>query len=175
MSKIPKRQYLNYFLLMFVVILIALICIKLYNYSQKNISQSDLSNNIGAIKIGDLDNTISEFAGDDFIYISYKSDADIQKFESKLNKIIVTNNLQNNFYYLDVSELNNSDNLLGDLNEKFALSGNKKIKNLPVIIYFHNGTLKQVLSSHDNKLLNTDSLVQLLDEYEIIEREEKDN
>ncbi len=169
-DKINIRRYVNWFLFMVAIVLLCFISSKLYNTYQTNkLSESVLSRIVGTIQIDDIDNTKKELSSDDFIFISYVKSVEVRKLESKIKKTIVNNELQNNFYYLDATELMLENDYLEKLNKKFGLSNPNKIEALPALLYFKNGEFVKTITSSPNNIISNDDLIQLLDSYEILE------
>ena len=151
---------------MIVIILGCLLTYKMANiYKANKLSQSVLTRVIGSIGYDDIDNTMNEMTSDDFIIISFVKSEDSRKIEKNLKKIIIDNDLQNNTYYLDVTDKMLEDDYLDELNEKFKLTGSNKIDGLPTILYYKDGKfIKKV--THANKGKTLDELFQeLIDEY----------
>lgn len=169
-TKIDIRRYVNYFLLMVVIVLLCLIGIKIYKgYESNKLDESVLTRVVGTIQFDDIDNAKKELVSDDFILISYVRSVDVRKLESKLKKHILKYDLQNNFYYLDATDLMLEENYIDLLNEKFNLKDNDQIKALPAIIYYKDGEFVKTLSSSEDTMLSNDDFLKLLDNYEIIE------
>ncbi|HBA37403.1 MAG TPA: hypothetical protein DCY94_01640 [Firmicutes bacterium] len=169
-----KRKCLNYVLLMAVIILVAFIASKLYNtYKGNQLGESIFGRMVGNIQYSDIDSATSELPSDGFILISYLKNEDVNKFEAALKRNVVSNELQSNFYYLDATDLMLEDDYVDTLNEKFNLSGNKKIEELPAIIYYKDGELKTTITSTKKKMLSVDDFNKMLDSYEIIEDEKR--
>jgi len=173
-EKVSVRKYINFVLLMIVVVLIAFIGSKLYNiYKENKLSESVFIRMGGTLQYDDIDNVTSEMAPDGFILISYTKNEDVKKMESKLKKSIVNNELQSNFYYLDATDLMLENRYLDSLNEKFDLENKEdKIQGLPALLYYMDGEHKKTLSSTEVRMMSVDDFNKLLDSYEIIEREE---
>lgn len=170
-EKVDVRKYLNYVLMMIAVVLIAFIASKLYGtYKDNKLGESVFTRMVGNIQYADIESTISELPTDGFILISYTKNADVKKFESALKKSIVANELQNNFFYMDATDLMLEEGYINTLNEKFQLT-DKKIQELPAILYYKDGKFMTVISSTESQMLTVDDFNKLLDSYEIIDRD----
>ena len=164
------RMIINTCLLMIVIILAFTLSIKLYKtYKENKLSQSVLSRTIGTIQYEDIDSAKNEFTGNTFILISYLKSKETRNFEKDIKKIIIKNNLETNFYYIDATELKLNENFLDNINKKFNLNNNTKINNIPAIIYIENGVVKDSISSKNNKILNSKDFNNLLIKNNIIE------
>ena len=171
-KKIGIRRYVNLALFLIAVILLCLIVRKLYNLYQTNkLENSVLSRVVGTIQYDDIQNAKSELVSDDFIFISYTKSEEVRKLENKLKNIIISNNLQNNFYYLNATDLMLEDDYIKTLNENFSLKDKFKIINIPALLYYKNGELIKTISSSENSIMSSDEFSKILDSYEIIERD----
>lgn len=170
-DKIDIRKYVNFTLSMVAIVLVALIAVKLYNTSQDNkLGESVFMRMSGTIQYDDIENTTSEMPTNGFILISYLKNADVKKFEECLKKSVVDNELQNNFYYLDATNLMLENDYIESLNSKFGLEDRTEIEELPAIIYYREGKVMTTISSTEDRMIMSDDFDKLLDSYEIIER-----
>lgn len=169
-EKIDIRKYVNFILTMIAVVLVALIAVKLYNtYQDNKIGTSVFTRMAGNIQIDDIENSTIEMSTDSFILISYVKNEEVRKFEEDLKKTVVDNELQNNFYYLDATNLMLEEGYTKTLNKKFKLENPNEIEELPAILYYKDGKLIRTISSTKNQMLSSDDFEKLLDSYEIIE------
>ena len=163
------RKIINYVLLMILVVLLALLLVKVYKSRQNFIYKtSPLEKVVNIMSVDDLDSATAELASNSFVYITYTESKDVYSFEKQLKKTIIDNNLQNNFYLLDATDIKLEDNYLKDLNKKFLLKDNT-IKALPALLYYKDGKIVKILSSTDKEMINNDSVLNLLDSYELLE------
>lgn len=163
------RKIINYCLLMVLIILLALLGLKMYKARQNYIyTTSPLEKVVNTMSLDDLDSATTELAGDSFVYVTYTESKDVYTFEKQLKRTIVNNNLQNNFYLLDATDLKLEDNYLKELNKKFDLKENT-IKALPVLLYYKDGKIVKVLTSTKKDMINNDAVLNLLDSYELLE------
>lgn len=103
---------------------------------------------------------------DYFVFINYLNNDATYKLEKELKKIIDDYNLKDIFYYMNVTNLKEkNENYISDLNTAFET--NNKIKNVPVLLYYKNGKLTEVVSSTENNIINASDLKRILDVYEI--------
>ena len=161
------RKYLNLCLLLVAIFLVCLMASKLYSvYEANKLKDSVLSRVVGTIQYDDVENATREMVSDDFIFISYVKSPEVRSLEKKLKKIIIEKELQNNFYYLNATDLMLEDDYVSDLNKKFNLKDTNKIKNLPALLYYKNGKFVKTITS-DDKIFTSDEFSKLLDNYEI--------
>lgn len=168
MSKISKRNipFKNYIIVF--IIMVGIVFLTLYLFGGKeNLVQSDLYRIIYEIQYDELDSSVFEETSDNyFIYISYLDDNEVAKLEEKVKNIIVDNNLQTSFYYLNATTLKETDNFVNDLNKKLSLE-ELQIENLPAIIFYHNNEVEKVISSKANKTFNIKELNNIIKAYEL--------
>jgi hypothetical protein len=172
-EKINVRKYVNWLLLMIAIVLVCIIGCKIYNTLEMNkLKESVLSRVVGTIQYEDIDSAQVELASNDFIFISYVKSVEVRKLETKLKDTIVDNSLQNNFYYLDATDLMLEENYIDTLNQKFNLTGDDKITALPALIYYKNGEFVKTISSNESQMMSVDDFNKLLDNYEITDSHE---
>lgn len=160
------RKFINYILLMILIILGCVLTYKMVNiYKANKLSQSVLTRVVGSIGYDDIDNTMNEMTSDDFIIVSFVRSEDTRKIEKNLKKIILDYNLQNNTYYLDITDKMLEDDYLDELNDRFKLSGSNKIDGLPTILYYRDGKfIKKITHANKGKTLDV-LFAELIDEY----------
>ncbi len=135
---IPKKNYIKAILLFVGVVALVLYARQIFLLRTENdLNQSSLSRVIGEVKYEEISNVFVETSFSYFVYINNTSSKEIQEFENKIKTYIVNNDLQNNFYYLNVTDRSDDNNLIGDLNKR--LKTNNKIATLPTIVYFEDG------------------------------------
>lgn len=170
LKKDKLRKAVNYILFLIVVVLVCLLCVKVYNnYKNREYQESVLNQVIGSISLDDLSNATTELVSDDFIVISYTGSKETRTLEKSIKKIILDNDLQNNFYYLDATDIMLEENYLDLLNKEFKLDKNNKIDALPAIVYYKNGKVVETLSSTNDKIISTSDFKQLLIKNKILE------
>ena len=100
--------------------------------------------------INQIDSVLSETPNYYFVYISYTKDKNVFNLEKKLKPLIDDYNLQNNFYYINVTDIKvNNKNYKKDIANELNVS-EKVINKVPVILYFKEGSLiKSVTNAKD--------------------------
>lgn len=170
-EKIDLRKYINYVLMMIVVVLISIIAVKLYHtYKDNKLGESVFSRITGTIQYDDIENATSEMSTDSFILVSYTKNEDVKRFEEKLKDTVVEHEMQSNFYYLDATELMLDDEYVDSINKKFKLEDHLKITELPALLYYKEGKLMTTITSTKTRMIQADDFDKLLDSYEILER-----
>jgi len=142
-------SYKNYLLGFSVIIGIIFIILYINKWHQvreqeKYLNSYLMSNNSISLEITDInaiDSVLSETPNYYFVYISYTKDKDIYNLEKDLKPLIDDYDLQNNFYFINVTNIkNNNNNYKKDIAKELKIDSNN-IKNIPVILYFKNGEL----------------------------------
>lgn len=169
-DKIDVRKYINYVLMMIAVVLVAIISVKLYHtYKDNKLGESVFSRMTGTIQYDDIENATSEMSTDGFILISYTKSEEVKDFEEKLKSTVIDHEMQNNFYYLDATEIMLEDDYIDSINKKFKLEDHLKITEIPAILYYKEGKLMTTISSTKTRMLQADDFDKLLDSYEILD------
>jgi len=138
-KKMSIRKYVNWILFLIAIVLVCIIASKIYNIYQTNkLKNSVLTRVVGAVQYDDIDNAIKELVSDDFIFISYVKSFEVRKLESKIKNVIIENELQNNFYYLDATDLMLEEDYIETINSKFKLENSDRIEELPALLYYKN-------------------------------------
>ncbi len=170
--KINVRKYVNCCLLMVAIVLISVIACKVYKaYKVNKIGESSFIRMGGNLQYKDIENATIELPTDGFILISYTKDEKVKKLEDSLQKSVVNNELQNNIYYLDVTELKLEEGYIDSLNKKFGLEDNDKIQEVPALLYYRDGKFMKSLTSTQDRMMSADDFNKLLDSYEIVEND----
>lgn len=112
--------------------------------------------------INEINTVLSETSNNYFVYISYTKDKNVYKLEEKLKPLIDEYNIQNYFYFINVTDIK-EDKSKNDYKEQIALKLNitkNNLKEIPVILYFKDGSLIKSVT-------NADDFKKLLDEQNI--------
>lgn len=171
-SYIPTKNYV-------IAVLISLFAIFLtyYIFSWYNVYQEKKYNENYLIKtdtislevndITEIESTFTEAPTEYFVYIGYRNDENVYKLEKDLKKIIDKYNLNDTFYYIDITNLKEEENYIEKLNNALGLTENK-IENVPTIIYFKNGTVASdaIITREDNNMMEAGDFEHLLEMYE---------
>lgn len=146
-------------------IFIVLYCFKWHQVKEdeKYIQSYLISTNTISLEmnsISSINSILSETPNNYFIYISYTGDKDVYNFEKKLKPLINEYNLQNSFYYLNVTDIKESNkNYKKDIAKELNIDS-KNINNVPVILYFKDNELKSdgvtTIKDFENLLKETD-------------------
>lgn len=152
MVKNDKREVplKNYFITLFVVLAVVTVSLyvkKTYEINEaKKLSQSVLSRLVGEVKYNEIDNVLTEKVTDYFLYLGYVNNKDVYNLETKMKKVISDYEIQDNFYYINVTEELNNDSFVNNLNNKLKLNISS-VDSLPIILYYQAGKLKTTVTS----------------------------
>ena len=134
MREVPKK---NYIIMLIIIISIIIVTIFLSNqYNTRFKRTSVLYNYLSEIKKKDLDSYLIE-KPDIIIYASNKYNNSFELQEEKIMQEIMDNNIYDYFVYLNLED--KKLNIFNELNKKY--NGNLK-NQLPVLIIFENGEIK---------------------------------
>lgn len=165
------KHYVYAALLFIAIILIIWYALSWYNVKkQERLMNSYLvTTSTVTYEIKDLSEIVQvlkESPSEYFVYISYNNDEEIYKLEKKLKKIIDEYNLKDEFYYINVTDIKDDENLYTRLNDSFNTT---QIQNVPCILYFKNNQLFKVIIEKD-KVFNVNDFKDVLtkNEYERI-------
>ena len=89
--------------------------------------------------------------------------------ETKLKKVIKKYQLEDKFYYFNVTELKNNDAYIDEINSMLDLT-NEKITNIPTILYYKDHKLVNggIIKKDNNSLMQAEDFEQMLDKLEVV-------
>lgn len=170
-NTIPTKNYiLVLFICVFAIFLTYYIFSWIDIFNEKKYEESYLisSKTIGleVNDISEIENTFTEAPSEYFIYISYRNDENVYKLEKKLKKVIDDYAINDNFYYIDITDLKENANYLDKLNQALGLD-DAKITKVPTIIYIKDGEVKKdaIITREDDKMMEAGDFSHLLDMY----------
>ncbi len=132
-------------------IILAIIFLALYFYKWHTVREQEkfynsylISTNTISLEMTDIDeisSVLSETPSYYFLYISYTEDEEVYNLEMDLKPLIDEYQLQNNFYFLNVTDFKDTNT---DYKEDIALElgiDESIISDVPIILYFKDGSL----------------------------------
>ena len=99
----------------------------------------DLKNGNEALSV------LQETPNNYFVFISYTGSEKEYNLEKKLKKVIDNYNIADKFYYLNMTDNINSNNLISYLNKTF---NTELISSIPCILYYEDGKLNTVIQNN---------------------------
>lgn len=141
-----SRKYIIYLIIILGVIFIALYVNKWHQVKEqeKYLNSYLVSSNTISLEMTDIkeiNSVLSETPSYYFVYIGYTKDKSVYNLEKKLKPLIDEYNLQNNFYFINVTNIKEKNkNYKSDIATELKIDDDY-IKKVPVILYFRNGSL----------------------------------
>ena len=139
-TTINPRNYLYALLILVGGILLALYISKWYAVKKEEklmTSYLITSNTIqNSNDLNSFSQLIQEMPSSYFVYISYTGNEEVYNLEKNLKMVIDKYNLNDIFYYVDVTNLTGKENYLEEIKSSLKLP---RLKNVPAIIYVDEG------------------------------------
>ncbi len=139
MRKVPVKNYVLLFILVGVTVFLTYYFCGLYNQHHTKSYTSFFSTFITEIKEDDIENYVLENPNV-VLYISDKTDESLEDLEKKMKEFLTEKNVYSYFVYINVPK--ELDKKLENFQEEYKLS--LDFKNLPILIAFQDGELKEV-------------------------------
>lgn len=165
---IPMKNYLIAIGLVVAAVLLTLYGFAWYNVLKEGrVSQSYLvkekviSSEIQSLE--EVDAVFAEVPDEYFVYVSYTGSEEIYNMEKDLKKVINKYELNDQFYYLNLTTIKDKENYIDDLNKSLNLE--QKVKQVPTIIYVKEGKVVDIIDRSDNNMMNVGDFQKLLDIY----------
>ena len=132
-------------------IILAIIFLALYFHRWNTVKEQEkyynsylISTNTISLEMNDIDeiqSVLSETPSYYFLYISYTGDEDVYHLEEDLKPLIDEYQLQNNFYFLNVTDFKDTNkNYKDDIAQELGIDASI-ISDVPIILYFQDGEL----------------------------------
>lgn len=168
---IPIKNYFIAALIVVVVVALTMYAFAWYKVLQENkvansylIKEKVISNEIKDLE--EVEDVFSEAPKTYYVYVSYTGDKNIYNMEKDLKKLINSYNLNENFYYLNVTSIKDEDDYIDKVNEALNLK-DIKITNVPTIIYYSEGQVKDIIKYETNQKMNVGDFQKILDQNRI--------
>lgn len=165
---IPMKNYLIAIGLVVAAVLLTVYGFAWYNVLKEGkVSQSYLvkekviSNEIQSLK--EVEAIFAEVPDEYFVYISYTGSEEIYDMEKDLKKVINKYELNDQFYYLNLTAIKDNENYIDKLNE--SLKFEEKVTQVPTIVYVREGKVVDIIERNDNNMMNVGDFQKLLDIY----------
>lgn len=161
---IPKKNYFILVLMLISIVVLTFATVNIFKWiKSNNVRNGYINKYVSEITYNELDTYLLEPASNTFIYITYTGNEQVYKLEKDLKKIISNYDLTDEFIYIDVTEEMENNDFIKNINEKYSTN---LINKIPVIMYFKDGVLTDIINSDDNLFTKAD-FQKLLDNYEI--------
>lgn len=164
---VPLKNYIIAFLVVVVIIALTFYGFAWYKVvKESRVSESYLvKEKVISKEITDLDEVKVVFfepPSSYFVYVSYTGEENIYNMEKELKNVINDYNLNDSFYYLNVTSIKEANDLLDQVNEALNLE-EKKIEKIPTIIYYRDEKAVDMITREDNNMITSSDLEKLLD------------
>lgn len=166
---IPTKNYITAIVLILVIVLVSLYFFEWYKvYQEDKVKESYLvksSTITNVVNIEEIQTVFVDTPPEDyFVYIGYTGNQEIYDMEKELVDVINEYNLNDKFYFIDVTNIMDDDNYIEELNASLQME-DQKITKIPTILYFKNEELAKdgILYREDNHLINASDFVQFLE------------
>ena len=152
-KNITLKKYIYSVLILVGVILLLLYIFSWYNVKKEEkliksylISSKTIESKIN--NLNDLEQSLKEAPLSYFVLVSYTGNEEVYNIEKRLKRIIDKYKINDIVYYVDATNNLNNMEYLDELNKLF---NTKEIDNIPVLIYFEEGKVKDVVNSITNE------------------------
>jgi len=164
---VPIKNYV-----IVVLVIIGIIALVWYGFSWHKVIQENKVSTSYLIKekvisnemqtIEELKDVFSEAPSDYYLYISYTGSNEIYNMEKELTALINDYKISEQFYYLNVTNIKKEKDYISRINETLDLE-EKKVTNVPTIIYFKEGKAVDIIKKDGNNIMNIGDFQKLLD------------
>lgn len=142
----------NYILIIiiFTTIIISVIVLRNIYLAREDMELKELVLNDvlpNQLRLDELNNYIDEVP-DTLLYVGVSGDKKSKKFENNIKKYIINNDLSNDITYLNLS-IDETKRFFDNINYNYDYDS--KIDKYPLVIYFKNGDIDDVLQNNINK------------------------
>lgn len=169
---IPIKNYVVAVLVVIGVVLLTLYFTQWYKVAQENKLSSSflIKSNTITNEVKELDGikeVFSEVPEDYFVYISYTGNEKIYNMEKELEEVIDDYNLNDKFYFINVTNVMENKDYVIKINEALELE-DQKIKKVPTIIYYKDGEIANngILTTEDDNIFKAADFIKFLEEKE---------
>ena len=113
-------------------------------------------------ELDEVDSIFSEVPKSYYVYVSYTGNEEIYNMEKDLEKLINEYDLNDKFYFLNVTSIKDDKDLTDKINKTLKLEG-KKITSIPTIIYYVEGEPAYIITKEGNGIMQAGDFQKLLD------------
>ena len=149
-----KIKYKNQIVKKYIIglcIILAIIFLALYLNKWNTVKEQEkylnsylISTNTISLEMNDINeiqSVLSETPNYYFLYISYTGEEDVFNLEKELKPLIDEYQLQNNFYFLNITDFKDTNkNYKEDVAQELGINASI-ISEVPIILYFKDGSL----------------------------------
>ena len=152
---IPKKNYI----ILGVVIIVTLLILYYFlmwidAYNETKLNKPILNKYMEVINYNELSDYLVENP-DTIIYVSVLEDKEIREFEKKVKVLFKKHEIDKEILYMDITNDLNNKEIKNEMINKYNF-GNYNMTNVPLVIVFENGIVKNIFSASNNEY-NIDS------------------
>lgn len=117
------------------------------------------------VKLDKAKDTFSKLNGNYFIYISHAGNSYIDSLEKEMKKIIESYDLEKQFYYINIDDIINDENVVNKVNDALGYQ-DVLISKVPTIVYVNKDNIvriENIVTRSDDNVMNIGDFQQLLD------------
>ena len=137
-----KRNYLKLIIIIIVTVILTISFSNLYkNYEKNKLNDGYISKYVSIINYNELTSALTEINSDTLLYISFVNNKGVYNLEKKIKKILKTNDLEDNFFFVDATNYIDNESKLN--NEDLVL---------PAILYYKDGAFMDHIDSKNGMI-----------------------
>lgn len=146
---VPVKNYIYLSLIILVTILLVFYFYLWYlTYKESKLNNQIMDRYLQVINYNELSDYLTENKNA-YVYVSVLEDQEIRDFELEFKTTIMDNSLKKEILYLDLTDVYNNKNLISKANKDYQVGG-KNISNVPCILVFKEGVLKEIYDIKEN-------------------------
>lgn len=146
---VPVKNYIYLSLIILVTILLVFYFYLWYlTYKENKLNNQVMDRYLQVINYNELSDYLTENK-DAYVYVSVLEDQEIRDFELEFKTLIMDNSLKKEILYLDLTNVYNDKNLISKANKDYQV-GEKNISDVPCILVFKEGVLKEIYDIREN-------------------------
>lgn len=147
---VPVKNYIYLSLIILVTILLVFYFYLWYlTYKESKLNNQIMDRYLQVINYNELSDYLTENKNA-YVYVSVLEDQEIRNFELEFKTtMIMDNSLKKEILYLDLTDVYNNNNLISKANKDYQVGG-KNISNVPCILVFKEGVLKEIYDIKEN-------------------------
>ena len=167
-----KKGIKNYLILLGMVMITLVVVLYLFSwlkqYKDVKLGTPVILEVLPEVKYNNLDSFLKE-RNFSVIYMCTTSETVCRKFENKLKKFIIENDLNNEIVYFNLGEHKADDNLLNKIYKKYKHEDLiKKLNDYPSILIFSEGKIIDLLSPNKQGDVSITSVRNFLEGYDLL-------
>lgn len=160
--EVPVKNYIYLGIIIFVTIIMLFYFYLWYlTYEESKLNNQIMDRYLQVINYNELDDYLIENKNA-IIYVSILEEQNIRNFEIDFKETIIDNSLKKEILYLDLTDIYNDKKEKDKAIKKYKIN-NKNISNLPCILVFKEGKLKEIYDIKENNY-NLDKVEDFLEE-----------